>query len=147
MTPSQIAIAASEGFSIVCASCRHLHRGRARKRDGCNKPQCGGPFVGRDFPDYDGPITDFTRWCFVCGEPSKFAAIAESGKVFGLCKEHVRAMGEYRAMGADGSHKVIEEVKTPGGRIIHPDRLVGKRPRSLMQEMAKAEKEFAERDG
>lgn len=151
MTPAQIAIAAAEGYSVVCASCRHLHRARAArggKPGPCGQSDCGGPLAGRTFPKYDGPITDFTRWCFMCGEPAKFAAMAKgSERVFGLCKEHVRSMEEFRARGTDGSERVIEEVKTPDGQIIHPDQLLGKRPRSLFAEIAKAEKEFAERDG
>jgi len=150
MTPAEIALAAADGYSVVCASCRHLHRARAiqGKAAQCGQPACGGPLAGRDFPEYDGPITDFTRWCFVCGESSAFAAVVRgSDRALGLCKEHLRFMQHVRPVHSDGSERVIEEVKTPDGRLVRPDQLLGKPPRSLVQEIVKAEREFAERDG
>jgi hypothetical protein len=96
---------------------------------------------------YEGPITDFTRWCFVCGESAKYAALARgSDRVLGICKEHVRFLEELRPVGTDGTEYVIEAVKTPDGTIVTPDQLLGKRPRSLIAEIMKTEEEFAKRD-
>ena len=71
MDPIKVALAVQGGLSPICATCnkywkareQNVPDGRCLAVDGC-----GGPLVGDDFHEYEGPMTDFSRWCFVCGE-------------------------------------------------------------------------------
>ena len=84
--------AAARGVSLVCATCEHFAAARAADLpdDSCGRPLCGGPFAGREFPDYVGPITDFARWCIACGEPAvKAVRVPGGSRPCGLCGSHV----------------------------------------------------------
>lgn len=82
-----------QGLPITCSTCKLLDRetpGTWR----CNqKGKCGGPFVGRDFPAYDGPINR-SHWrerCLCCGSSALVATMIVPGSEtrFGLCAAHV----------------------------------------------------------
>lgn len=83
--------AVSEGVSIVCATCSKFHEGRARMSDRCTATDgCGSPIVGDTFHEYQGPITDFLRFCFVCGRPAtKGLRVKGHERIIGVCVHHV----------------------------------------------------------
>jgi len=109
MDRTAVSWALDQGAPVSCATCRWFHEGNMR----CGKSECGGPAVGRDFPDYDGPIPreKFIERCLVCGDNAiKFHIIVGEGKTnFALCKRH---RGVYAHVGA------------PKGKVHHPVTLV-----------------------
>jgi len=89
---SQAAVAS--GVSLVCATCTHYWAGVAEDVESgrCSAPgPCAGPFGGGSFELYDGPITDFARWCLRCGSESVGAVrVAGTERSFGLCAAHLK---------------------------------------------------------
>ena len=109
MDRAAISWAMSQGAPVTCATCRHFHEGNMR----CGKPNCGGPGVGRDFPDYDGPIPRerFVERCLVCGGENIEFHIALGGDKtkFALCKKH---------------RKVFAYVGAAEGKLKHHVKLI-----------------------
>lgn len=49
---------------------------------------CKSPIFQGDFPQYEGPVQDSTRFCFVCGETAIQAIGVKGLKKFGVCVKH-----------------------------------------------------------
>jgi len=83
-----------KGVFFACASCRHLWEGMAEGKETCTGIDCGGPSKRKDFPEYDGPVTDFSALCFICGSEDTlaYAKVTGSEKKFGLCKNHLETL-------------------------------------------------------
>lgn len=100
LNPAKVGLAVQGGLSIVCATCTRYWEGRERNLPGSlctSSSPCGSPLAGDDFHAYSGPITDFTRWCFMCGAEASFAIqLPESQRLFGVCERHVQALPEMR---------------------------------------------------
>jgi hypothetical protein len=85
------ALVAKHKLSIFCASCRRYWDARLAGVPGhacLIAGACGSPLVGDDFGQYDGPITDRARWCFVCGEAADLVVEAVGKRACGLCRAH-----------------------------------------------------------
>jgi len=112
MDQAAIAWAMTNGAPVTCATCRHFHAGNMV----CGQATCGGPGVGRDFPNYDGPIPRdrLVERCLVCGEGNIAYHIVMSDSLtkFSLCKQH---------------RKVFDHTGAPEGQIKHPVRLIAVR--------------------
>lgn len=90
VTVENIADAVKNGMPISCATCTHFYRAQALGQESCGKTQCGGPIVGRDFPDYSGqlPRSKFSTICLMCGTDKIAYHVAVKEARFGLCEEH-----------------------------------------------------------
>lgn len=77
--------------SIICQTCSKWSQAQARGLDKClAQDGCGSPIVGDTFHEYEGPITDFLRFCFVCGaDAKKGVAVKGHRRRIGVCLEHV----------------------------------------------------------
>jgi hypothetical protein len=95
-----------KGLPITCASCFHLNTA-VWKCD--RKDTCGGPMVGRDFPDYEGVLNRdrFQERCLVCGGGALSHSMLIGTTRFGLCAEHV---------------SIFQTLKSPTGHIT--DRII-----------------------
>jgi hypothetical protein len=126
------------GYSIVCATCDHMQRAHARGLDSCHQP-CGGPLSGQSFPAYVGPITDFQRWCFVCGETSKYGVTVPGGSTaFGVCASHLDTLRAVRATKVPQAPSI---TAVQGDRGLVPiDRLLGKPLKSLAATISEVER-------
>lgn len=86
------------GYAFVCAHCAKLHRQAARGLAMCEMAlsarECGGPMVGKAFPEYEGPLTRDTiaDLCFRCGKPSENLVQVGGTGFVGACKEHVEML-------------------------------------------------------
>ena len=93
MDPAKIAIAVSNGLSIVCATCEKYWGARdAGVPDGrcLSVDNCGSPIAGDVFHEYRGPMTQFDQFCFVCGDRSSHAVRVNGNvRVIGVCNQHV----------------------------------------------------------
>ena len=117
-----ISQAIQKGVSIVCATCDRYWEGR---RKGLPEPQCtaveacGSPFAKLAFPQYVGPITDFTRWCFVCGgKATKGIKVGDNPRVIGMCSEHISMLGQVEPIRVKLPDPENVDIIDPGrGRI------------------------------
>ncbi len=94
----RISDAMRQGVSAVCSTCTLYWRGREQGIPGHQclaTDDCGSPLRGGNFHEYVGPITDLSRWCFVCGCEATHGVKTESNSV-GICKNHVRLLTELR---------------------------------------------------
>lgn len=89
----EIALAVSKGLSVVCSTCEKYWAAREAKVPGdrCFAVNgCGSPIAGDVFHEYRGPMTQFDRFCFVCGGKASHAVrVDNSVRVIGCCTEHV----------------------------------------------------------
>lgn len=113
----KVAKAVSKGLSIVCATCSWYWKARDAgipgDRCAAEKP-CGGPLSGLVFPEYDGPITQFSGICFVCGNPPDYG-VWVNGDLAGVCDTHFRvfewARDDIRILGGPKSReKTLAEL-------------------------------------
>lgn len=149
LNPAKVGLAVQSGVSIVCATCTRYWEGRERGLPGsrCTSTSgCGSPLAGDDFHDYSGPITDFTRWCFMCGNESVYAVQSPpSPRLFGVCDEHAKMLMELRPVNmAQPQAQRTEQmlVKTALGETVRPFRLLKPRKKTLRQVMAETEAEW-----
>lgn len=81
------------GFAFPCAFCTRMRVPEGREVPSCTMVTCGGPFVGKSFPDYAGPLTRTTiaTHCFRCGEQAVEAIVTKDGGYVGVCEEHLNS--------------------------------------------------------
>jgi len=138
--------AAAKGLSIYCASCKLYWRAREQGvlGDQCLcKDKCGSPIAGDDFHEYDGPITDYMRFCFVCGagDPRYGVGVEGKKKIIGVCVNHVRMIEELEPLETTLPPIGEKFVHTPGLGVM-PAKRVLKREGTLCERIAKEELEL-----
>ena len=148
----RVGLAVQSGLSVVCATCRRYWEGRERGLPGSrctSESGCGSPLAGDDFRDYEGPIRDFTRWCFMCGtEAPLVLQIPRSERLFGVCSEHVEVLSQLRphrmldAQAVEQRERLL--LKAAGGEARPLYRLFQKRRPTLREMMLETEREWAE---
>ena len=144
--------AVARGVSLICASCDRYWEGRARDLpdDRCTATSgCCGPLAGGTFHEYQGPITDLTRWCFICGADA-VSAVRKAGseRGVGVCKPHEGECHRLVPVGLTTSS--LLEVHTP--HLIEVRQLIRtvkprRRGQTVGEMLADVEREFAEREG
>ena len=152
INPLKMAEAVRGGLSPVCATCNKywIARDRNIPEPRCmSVDNCAGPAGGDDFHEYDGPITDFSRWCFACGEESAFG-IQVTGRLrtIGVCKNHVRMLAEIRPLKQDGTEAADAPkyvIKSKDG-ILSIREILGPEKPSLIKAISEVEAHFAEKD-
>lgn len=101
------------GFPVSCATCEHLKSAWDTNADDCGKTlTCGGPILGRSFPDYKGPLTAqaFERVCLVCGRDDADFLVFGGLRRFGLCSQHQHVFDKIES---PGTQKPVV-VRIPG---------------------------------
>jgi hypothetical protein len=142
--------AIASGVSIVCATCNRYWEGREKQlpepKCTVTKP-CGSPFASMTFPEYDGPMTDFARWCFVCGATAtKGVKVRDEPRVIGMCDEHVKMLGRIEPVGLKlNGESVTDIVDRHLGRMSQ-ERFFGPPKKTLIDTMVETEMEWAEED-
>jgi len=83
----------SLGYAFPCSFCMEMSLPRGKQAPRCKMETCGGPFVGRSFPNYSGPLTKTTiaTHCFRCGDPAQEAIVTKDGGYVGVCKKHLNS--------------------------------------------------------
>jgi hypothetical protein len=111
MDPSKIAVAVSSGLSIVCATCEKYWSARDKNvpGDACLAVEgCGSPIAGDVFHEYRGPMTQFDRFCFVCGSGATHAVRVDTHvRVIGVCSEHVQLVKTLKPQGRKAPNVVV----------------------------------------
>lgn len=78
-----------QGIAFVCCNCEKLQPNEAGDPVCTEGRRCVGPPSGGTFDHYRGPVVDFGRFCFVCGErPVKHLRVGSSVRLMGVCEEH-----------------------------------------------------------
>lgn len=147
MQLARVSAAIQRGVSVVCATCSRYWAGRER---GLPDPQCtvekpcGSPFAGLTFPEYEGPITDFAQFCFVCGSRAAHGVkVREEPRVIGMCSAHVQLLGQLEPVGLKlNGRNVADIIDRKMGRVSQ-QRFFGKPKKTLGQAIAETEAEFA----
>lgn len=144
MDPARVGVAVSRGVSIVCATCKRYWEGREKglPEPKCTtKSSCGSPFAGMTFPQYDGPITDFARWCFVCGTTSDYGVrVQDSDRTIGMCRDHIRMLEELEPVGVNG--KPVKEIVSSEGSVPR-NRIFKVHKKTLSEAIAEVEAYYA----
>ena len=142
LNPAKVALAVQQGLSTVCASCHRYWEGRDRglPGDACTaRKPCASPLEGSDYPEYVGELRDFSRWCFICGEPPSCLISARgSPKPFGVCSRHRSLLPKLV------SPEKISPVLTAEGRQQLVSELQVKK--SIFEVIEETEAEFQKRD-
>ena len=143
LDPQLVEAAVRSGLSSVCATCTKYWAGREK---GLPEPRCtavtkcGSPLAGDDFHEYDGPLREFDRWCFVCAEDSKYGITVQGRKrVVGVCGKHVRLLADLKPVDAAVLSPLLHSAS---GQTLRPEDVLPKPKPSLMQAIAEAEKSF-----
>lgn len=129
--PTKVAAAVSGGLSIVCATCENYWEARDRgvSDDACLAKQgCGSPIAGDVFHEYRGPMTQFDKFCFVCGDRATHALrVKPYVRVIGACDDHVDMVDKLKAKGknpvsisilSDGGERASKEEQSPSKKMI-----------------------------
>lgn len=89
--PKKSILAASQGLSVVCATCEKYWAGIERGLGRCLAVDgCGSPIAGDVFHEYRGPMTRFDTFCFACGGEATHAVRVDSSvRVVGICADHI----------------------------------------------------------
>jgi hypothetical protein len=149
----KIAEAVQGGLSPVCATCRKYWMARERgvPGDRClSRDNCAGPAGGDDFHEYEGPMSDFSRWCFACGEEAAFGVQVHARvRTIGVCKNHVRMLAEIRPLKQDGTEaddapKYL--IKSKDGALTIREILGPEKP-SLIKAILEVEDFYANKGG
>lgn len=150
MEAAKIALAVQDGMSIVCATCEHYWQAREKGVPGStclSQENCGGPLSGDVFHSYQGPLTDFSRWCFVCGSDAKFGVqVRAHSRVIGVCADHVKMLADVRPVRWDGSEPLPVLLKNEDGSLTIRE-LIGPPKKSLMKAIAEVERHYADKEG
>lgn len=143
LDPLLVEATIKSGLSAVCATCRKYWEGREK---GLPEPRCtaqtscGSPLAGDDFHEYDGPITEFDRWCFVCAESSRYGVSVRGRKrIVGVCDKHVRLLADLKPVAMDVAAPVIRSAT---GASYQPEELIPREKPSLFAAIQEAEKSF-----
>ena len=133
--------------SIFCCTCTKYWEARDRGLPGhqcLSTTRCASPLGGGDFHDYDGPLTETSRWCFVCGDPSTRAVKSpKSERLFGLCGRHAHFAHALVPVGVEAPVVVVKD----GADIILAERLVRAPRRSkIVEEMIATQQQWDEDD-
>ena len=149
--PAKIGLAVQSGLSIVCATCERYWEGRSRNLPNgrcTSSSNCGSPLAGDVFHDYRGPLTDFTRWCFMCGaEADLGVSVPLQTRMIGVCDAHAPVLADFRPVSMDqqAAHKADHLVlKLADGQEKRPFQLVKlSKPKTLGDLLAQTEAEWA----
>lgn len=147
MDVDRIRLAVASGVSAVCATCRRYWAGREQRlpepRCTATNP-CGSPFAGMTFPEYDGPMTDFARFCFVCGANATHGVkVREDPRVIGMCPRHLDMLGKVEPVGLKlNGTAAVDIIDRFRGRLTR-ERFQGPVKKTLGQVIADTEAEFA----
>src|SRR5580704_18062553 len=99
--PTKAALAIEDGLSAVCAMCENFWSAQEKGLSGCGQ-RCGGPMAGGAFDKYRGPVTDFSKFCFVCGSKATHAVRATGNvRVLGCCATHIDTVKQFKPTDKD----------------------------------------------
>ena len=147
----KVAQAVQGGLSPVCATCSKYWAARERGVPGDRclaQNNCSGPAGGDDFHEYNGPITDFSRWCFACGDDSAFGVQVHNRlRTIGVCKNHVRMLAEIRPL-KDGEPGDAPKylIKSKDGALTIRQ-ILGPEKKSLIKAISEVEAHYANKRG
>lgn len=119
MTVDPLQLALASGLSMVCATCSKYRLAMEQGLKQCLAVDgCGSPIIGDTFHEYEGPITDFLKYCFVCGADSQKAlAVKGHSRRIGVCLKHLDYVVSMAPRGRERRLPVLPtRTFTSGGR-------------------------------
>lgn len=150
MNHVKIALAVQSGLSTVCATCQRYWEGRdgGLPGDRCTaKKACGSPLIGDDFSSYEGPMSAFDQWCFVCGDtPAAVIAKPGSSRRFGVCERHKQALPTMTPVDLKRPLGAGPLVNIGDGQTRTLEDLLPRRKMTVWERIEETEAEFAKLD-
>jgi hypothetical protein len=144
--PQAAAMAMARGLSAVCVTCDKYWGARERgvPEDRClSVDGCGSPIAGDDFHEYKGPITDFLRYCFVCGRAAAKGVRAQGRfRICGICEQHLPLL--HTLQPKNKPEPVRDPVVMNGKETDLAGRLFRPKKPGLFQAIMETEQYFAE---
>jgi len=143
------------GLSAVCATCLSYWEARDR---GLPEPRClaeddcASPFGGDTFHEYQGPITDFGCFCFVCGvDPSFLVRVVPCSprrlpvpdRKVGVCAKHATWLAQFMPQDRPAPCSLL---LGPDGTVT-PESLIRPPAKSLARAILEVETYFTSREG
>lgn len=123
LDPSKVAAAVASGLSIVCATCEKYWEARDKNvpDDRCLAVDgCGSPIAGDVFHEYRGPMTQFDRFCFRCGDRATHAIrVTNNVRVIGCCEAHVEMVKMLKPEGLRAQNIVL--ISKDGEKRVEAD--------------------------
>jgi hypothetical protein len=123
LNPVKVALAVSQGLSAVCATCEKYWGARDKgiPGDTCLATDgCGSPIAGDVFHEYRGPMAQFDKFCFVCGNQATHAVRVDMYvRVIGVCKDHVDHVQTLKPEGKRAPNVII--VSKDGEKRVSED--------------------------
>lgn len=120
MDAAKIALAVSGGLSVVCATCEKYWGARDKgvAGDTCLATDgCGSPIAGDAFHEYRGPMTQFDKFCFVCGNQATHAVRVDAlVRVIGICTAHIQLVKTLKPEGKHAPNVVL--ISKDGERLV-----------------------------
>src|SRR6267154_2337600 len=93
---SRVRLAIASNVAGVCTLCDWFWAADEKGLSSCGQ-RCGGPISGGAFDKYQGPVTDFSTFCFVCLGPATHAVRAKDNpRVLGCCKQHIEIISKFK---------------------------------------------------
>lgn len=134
MDKEKIRLAVLSGTAFICATCPRFWEGLAKEATCTATDGCGGPLKGDTFHEYAGPITDHTRWCFVCGKGGKHAVrVGRSLRVLAVCQTHLGMVESWKA-------------EAPQSLVLDAPAAPPKKKKGLFQVIEETEAELRKQD-
>jgi hypothetical protein len=146
---ADIRLAIASGLSMVCATCAKWQAAHEKGLEKClAQDGCGSPIVGDTFHEYDGPITDFLRFCFVCGNPAtKGIRVHGHVRLIGACDKHVEYVAQLAPTAPPPERDLLRTILSPEGEGLAEKLLIPKPKRTLAQALVEMEKGTFKPDG
>lgn len=123
LNPVKVALAVSRGLSAVCATCEKYWDARDKgvEGDACLAADgCGSPIAGDVFHEYRGPMTQFDKFCFACGNQATHAVRVDMYvRVIGVCGKHVELVQTLKPEGKRAPNVVI--ISKDGEKQVSDD--------------------------
>ena len=135
------------GLSPVCATCSRYWEGKARGLAShcATEVRCGSPIAGDTFSDYQGPLTDFTRFCFACPSSAhQVVQVGDAERKIGVCQSHVSLLHELEVASKPADPSVMQVHTKAGWSPLL--RVLPKPAKGLFQSIAEAEYEAQKAD-
>lgn len=121
MNDVRVKLAMAAGLSWLCANCDKYKKARAAGIAGhdcmaaITARPCASPLGGMSFPEYEGAVSDFARFCFVCGDKSVRGMRARGGtRVFGVCKKHGPEWSALKKVDTTAAQPLAPEITRAG---------------------------------
>lgn len=93
-------------LAFPCALCVRWWTAVDKGESSCGRLSCGGPALGRTYPEHSGPLerSDWSGFCFICGCPDRLTAVHVPGaeRRLAVCSDHLKHVENMLVQSVEG---------------------------------------------